>query len=285
MPNKILVTGAAGKTGRAIIQALSDLDVSVRAFVRSEEQIPTLTSLGVDDVWVGDLLNPESIEQSLQGVRAIYHICPNVSPHEFKIGKLVINAALSAGVEHFVFHSVRHPQIERMPHHWQKMRVEEYLIESGLPFTILQPPAYMQNMLAHWDKITEQGVYPVPYSKDVRSCLIDLDDLAEVAAKILTELNHVGATYELVGEESLSQIEIAQILSKELNRTVEVQEISVDVWEVGARKAGLDGYQLDTLKKIFAYSNNFGFYGNSNVLTWLLERPVTSLAEFVQKQM
>ena len=62
-----------------------------------------------------------------------------------------IRAAQSAGVERFVYHSVLHPQVEIMAHHWQKMRVEEQLFESGLSFTILQPAAYMQNVLAGWD--------------------------------------------------------------------------------------------------------------------------------------
>ena len=283
MSISILITGAAGKTGRAVIKALASLNVSVKAFVRNEKQAATVKPLSVDYVWVGDLLDPESVKDSLRDVRAIYHICPNVSPDEFKIGKIIISAAKSAGVEHFVFHSVLHPQTEGMPHHWQKLRVEEFLFESGLPFTILQPTAYMQNILAHWDKIIEQGLYPVPYSKDVNSCLVDLEEVAEVAAKVLTEPGHIGAVYELVGEHALSQSKIAHILSKELNQPVEVEEIQVDTWESGARKTGLGEYQINTLKKMFAYYDNFGFYGNSNVLTWLLGRSATSLAEFVHR--
>jgi len=285
MSSIILVTGAAGKTGQAIIRALSATDAPVRAFIKHEEQIPTLTSLGVDDIWVGDLLNPHSVEQSLHGVRAIYHICPNVSPHEIEIGQLVISSAQSASVEHFVFHSVLHPQTEGMPHHWQKLRVEELLFESGLPFTILQPTAYMQNILVHWDKIIEQGIFPVPYSKNVRSCLVDLSDVAEIAAKVLIDPGHIGAVYELVGTQALSQIEITRILSEELHLLVEVQEIPIEVWEAGVREAGLGKYQIDTLKKMFVYYERFGFYGNSNVLTWLLGRPATSLARFIQEQM
>ena len=69
-------------------------------------------------------------------------------------------------MEHFVYHSVLHPQTEKMNHHWQKMRVEEMIFESGLPFTILQPAPYMQNLLAGWKSIVEDGVLRVPYSVD-----------------------------------------------------------------------------------------------------------------------
>jgi len=280
----ILVTGAAGKTGKAVVQALSALGVSVRAFVRREEQISILEALGADDVCVGDLLNCKAIEQSIQGVRGVYHICPNVNPNESEIGKLIISAAQSLGVEHFVFHSVMHPQTESMPHHWQKLRVEEFLFESGLPFTILQPTAYMQNLLTHWDMIVNQGIYPVPYSKNALSCLVNLGDVAEAATKVLVEPGHIGATYELVGSQPLSQIEIAQILTEELNRTVDVQEVSVADWEARAKEGNMDEYQIDTLKKMFAYYDRFGFLGNSNVLSWLLGRPATSLAEFVRRK-
>lgn len=277
----ILVTGAAGKTGQAIIQALSALGVSARAFVRRREQIPDLEALGVDDIRVGDLLSYHVVEQALQGVRAIYHICPNVSQYEFSIGKTVISAARSSGAEHFVFHSVMHPQTESMPHHWNKLRVEEYLLESGMPFTILQPTAYMQNLLVHWDSMINQGVFPVPYSISARSSLVDLADVAEVAAKVLTEPGHEGATYELVGSPPLSQTEIAEIVSDVVERDVMAKEINVEDWEARARARGMGQYQITTLKQMFAYYDQFGFLGNPNVLAWLLGRSPTSLTEFI----
>ncbi len=65
--------------------------------------------------------------------------------------------------------------------------------------TILQPTAYMQNILAGWRSIVEDGIYRVPYPIDTRISLVDLRDVAEAAARVLTEDGHVGATYELVG--------------------------------------------------------------------------------------
>jgi NAD(P)H dehydrogenase (quinone) len=280
----ILVTGAAGKTGEAVIQALSTLGASVRAFVRRDEQIPDLEALGVEDIQVGDLLSYQDVEKSLQGVRAVYHICPNVSPYEFSIGKTVISAARASGAEQCVFHSVLHPQTESMPHHWAKLRVEEFLLESGPAFTILQPTAYMQNLLTHWEAIIEKGIYPIPYSRESRSCLVDLRDVAEVAAKVLTEPGHIGATYELVGTPPLSQTQIASQMADAIGRPVAVQEIGIDEWEAKARAGGMGQYQVTTLKQMFAYYDRYGFEGNSNVLGWLLGRPPTSLAGFLENQ-
>ncbi len=68
----------------------------------------------------------------------------------------------------FVYHSVLHPQIEAMPHHWAKMRVEEMLFAAGFDLTILQPTAYMQNILGAWRGIVEDGVFRVPYPVETR---------------------------------------------------------------------------------------------------------------------
>ena len=242
-----------------------------------------MNALGVADVIVGDVLDQFVIGQAVQGVRAIYHIAPNVSPDEATIGRNVIAAAQSAGVERFVFHSVLHPQIEAMPHHWQKMRVEELLFESGLPFTILQPTVYMQNVLASWNQIIENGRYPTPYSTKTRLSLVDLEDVAGAAALVLSGSGYGGATIELVGTRTMSQLEIAQSLADQLERPVEAETVSLEAWERVARSSGLGDYQVLALMKMFCYYERYGFTGNTNALSCLLGRQPTSFAEFVRR--
>lgn len=272
----ILVTGAAGKTGRAIIRALAAQGKTVRALVRRRVE-----GLGVEEMVIGDMRFYETFERAMARVQAVYFICPNMSQHEVQMGRLALKAARSAGVERFVYHSVLHPQTEAMPHHWKKLRVEELLFESGLPFTILQPTAYMQNLLAHWPRILNEGVYPVPYGAETRLSLVDLEDVAQVAATVLTQPNHVRATYELAGTHPMSQTAIASILSKELGRAVQVEEISPEKWSQEARRQGLGDYQVETLVKMFRYYDRFGLEGNPHVLSWLLGRIPTSLTEFI----
>lgn len=278
----ILITGAAGKTGRAVIQALAKSGELIRALARRSDQVERLKSLGAAEVIVGDLLDQAGMNRAVQGARAIYHIPPNVSPDELTIGRIIVNAAKFANVERFVFHSVLHPQIEAMPHHWQKLRVEELIFESGLPFTILQPTIYMQNILANWNQITN-GVYPIPYSRETRLSMVDLDDVAQVAAKVLTEAGHQNAVYELVGVSAMTQVEVAQILSEQLHRSVTVRQIPLEEWERNARANGMGEYQVTALLKMFRYYEQFGFAGNPNVLTSLLHRKPSSFADFVER--
>ncbi|MFN2152589.1 MAG: SDR family oxidoreductase, partial [Anaerolineales bacterium] len=267
----ILVTGSAGKTGRAIIQALVKGGESVRVLAHRPDQVARLEALGVDDVLVGDMLDSASVTRAVQGIRAIYHIAPNVNPDEETIGRIIVDAARSANVERFVFHSVLHPQIEAMPHHWQKLRVEEMLFESGLFFTILQPTIYMQNILAYWDQIITDGIYPVPYSPESLLSMVDLDDVAQVAVMALTEPGHQSAVYELVGVSAMSQTDVANMLNEQLHRPVTVKIVSREDWERNARASGLGEFQVATLIKMFCFYERYGFAGNPNVLSYLLQ--------------
>jgi uncharacterized protein YbjT (DUF2867 family) len=279
----ILVTGAAGKTGRAVIRALTANGQAVRALVHRPEHVASVTSLGVRDLVVGEMHSQAGMDQAAQGVRAIYHISPNMSPDEVTFGRVAIAAAQAAGVGRFVYHSVLHPQTEAMPHHWQKLRVEELIFESGLSYTILQPAAYMQNVLAYWKSIVEQGIYPIPYAVETRLGMVDLEDVAEAVTVVLTEPGHAGAIYELAGAEVLSQAEAAQILAQQLGRPICAQAVPLEEWEGRARASGLGEYQVETLLRMFRYYERHGFWGNPNVLTWLLRRPPTAFAAFVER--
>lgn len=273
----ILVTGAGGKTGRAVIAALLARGATVGAFVHRDAQIDAVRALGVHVVSVGDLREPSALLKAAEGALAIYHICPNVSPHEVLIGRTVIAAARQSGIGRLVYHSVLHPQIAAMPHHWDKLRVEEMLLDSGLAVTILQPAAYMQNILAGLQRISEHGIYGFPYPASTRLSLVDLEDVAEVAARVLTTRGHVAATYELVGTPPLDQLEVAATLGRALGRPVRAEPQPIEDFEARARASGMGDHQRETLVRMFCWYARSGFTGNANVLRWLLGREPTTL--------
>ncbi len=279
----ILVTGAAGKTGRALLRALRARGAAVRAWVRRPEQAPEVQQLGAQEVIVGDMRRPDRWPEALAGVQKVYHIPPNMHPDEETMAGLALTYARQAGVTHFVYHSVLHPQTEKMPHHWHKLRVEEMIFEAGIPFTILQPAPYMQNLLPYWPTIVGEGVYRVPYAPSTRLSLVDLEDVAEVGARVLTEPGHEGAIYELCGTPGMTQEEVATTLGRVLGRPVRAEKWPLDAWEAHARAAGLDPYARDALKRMFVYYERYGLWGNPNVLRWLLGREPTSLEAFVAR--
>jgi NAD(P)H dehydrogenase (quinone) len=190
----ILVTGAAGKSGKAVVKALAEKGAQVRAFIRNPEQAGALLALGAAEVSFGSFEDARALSQAAAGVQGIYHICPNVSRDEVAYARGVAAAARTQGVKRLVYHSVLHPQIEAMPHHWQKMRTEEMLFAAGFDLTVLQPTAYMQNILGVWDGIARDGVFKFPYPAATRLCLVDLDNVSEAAAIVLTQDGHGGST-------------------------------------------------------------------------------------------
>ena len=276
----ILVSGAAGKTGQAVIRALVARGTPVRAFVYRETQKAVVSKLGAAETVAGDMQDADVYQQAAEGVQAIYHICPNMHPAEVAIGKAAIKAAQAAGVERFVYHSVLHPGIEWMPHHWHKLRVEEMLLASGLAVTILQPTAYMQNIPGNLDGDT----YRVPYPLETRLSLVDLNDVGEAAAIVLMGEGHAHATYPLCSTDAPTQAQIAALLSSAWGRPITAEAISIKAWEQQALQGGaLSRYAVDTLAAMFQYYGRHGMRGNPNVLRWLLGREPISIKKFVEQ--
>lgn len=279
----ILVTGAAGKTGKAVVQTLALRAAPTRAFVRRPEQIDELHACGATQVVVGDLRSADELARACQQIDTLYLICPNMQPDEVAIAERVITAAKYAGIRRLVYHSVLHPQTEAMPHHWQKLRVEELLFMAEFDYTILQPAAYMQNVLAGWTTIVNEGIYRIPYAPSTRLGMVDLEDIAEAAAVVLTTEGHNGAIYELATAEWLTQDAVAAILGEATGRSVRAVTEQRDRWQQNARKAGLSDYATETLLRMFVYYEAYGFCGNPKILTWLLGRNPTTFTDCMRR--
>ncbi len=280
----ILVTGAAGKTGRAVLKALLRRKAAVRVFVRGRDQAADLLAAGAAEALIGDFASGDALRSAVNGISSLCHICPNMYPAETGVGQSMIRFAAEAGVKHFVYHSVLHPQTEKMPHHWNKLRVEEMLFEASLDFTILQPAPYMQNILASRELILNKGVYRAPYPATTALSLIDLDDLGEAAATVLTEEGHKNTTYELCGTAAMSQIEIVSALAEIKGAAVVYEEISIDDWCMEAAALGLGEYARSTLIEMFRYYAAYGLKGSTNQLRWLLRREPSGFHTFARRE-
>ncbi|HAL15345.1 MAG TPA: nucleoside-diphosphate sugar epimerase [Anaerolineaceae bacterium] len=280
----ILITGAAGKTGLAILKAVLSAGEPVRTLARRDFQAAELRELGAQEVVVGDMEEPDLLQRVFDGVRAAYHICPNMNPNEVRIGQNAIVAAHKAGLEHFVYHSVLHPQVQEMAHHWNKLLVEALLFKSRLNYTILQPASYMQNISGYWSKMLTAGEYAVPYSIDARFSMVDLEDVAQAAARVIREgERHYRAIYELCGSQLLSSADIAELAGEAIHRQVQAVTLERDAWERSARENGMSDYARITLLKMFEYYNGYGFAGNATILGNLLGHTPTRFEEYLKR--
>jgi uncharacterized protein YbjT (DUF2867 family) len=157
------------------------------------------------------------------------------------------------------------------------------LFAGGFDLTILQPTAYMQNILGAWSGIVAEGVFRVPYPVETRLSVVDLEDVAEAAALVLTTNGHSGATYELVGTSPLSQTEVATTIGETLKRNVRAEAETVEAWEARARASVMGQHERMTLAAMFRYYAEHGLVGNPNTLTWLLGRAPNTLARCLSR--
>jgi len=272
MAGFVAVTGAAGKTGRAVVAALSRRGVRTRALVHRDEQAATGVPGAADSVAV-DLADADAVAEAVDGCDALYLIAPNMHDDEPGLAGSVIQACGDRGVRRLVYHSVIHPYVPAMPHHLGKAEVEATLHESGLDWTVLQPASYFENAYGVWDSVRDRGVWPVPYAADSPFTSVALVDVAEVAASTLTDPRHRFATYELAGPEVLSTADMAEIAGAVLGIDITVQ-VDRDPATAAARPP--------RLQAMFDYYDAHGICGNGTVLAALLHRPATTWHAWVE---
>ena len=283
MTHRVLVTGANGKTGRAVVAAVAKTGATVRAFIRKAEQVDALKSLGAAEHAIGDMNAPETIAPALKGCTAIVHIGPPMHADEKAMTAHFVRAAQAEGVPRFVYYSVMQPLRREVPHHARKLDTEEMLVESGQPYTIIQPTRYMQHLEPIWKEVLEAGVHAMAFNTHVKFNVVDLLDHAEVTAKAAVDDGHLYATYELAGPEALSQDDMAAIISEVIKRPVKARQIPLDELEAKARAAGAGDLRVATMRKMNAHYDHAGFLGNANVLRWALGREPTRFRAYVER--
>jgi uncharacterized protein YbjT (DUF2867 family) len=178
--------------------------------------------------------------------------------------------------------SVYHPQLEFLVNHQAKLRVENYAVNSGVDYTILQPMHYMQNVDPA--KAVKDGMFALPYSMSTSLSFVDLADVAEVAARVLTEDGHVYATYPLCGTDLLSGQDIADRVADRSGARVRAQQIPLgDFIATVTQHHPLPFYTVDSLYRLFTYYGLHGITGNANVLRWVLGREPTTFGEYLDR--
>lgn len=267
----IVVTGAGGQTGLAVVRALRARGEQVRAVVNRRGPRPELTDLGAEVV-VGELTQPMPWSGLLSGADALYLIWPNFDPDEAEGAPAIFAEARRAGVGRVVYHSVLRPQARVMPHHAAKDLAQEALDTSGVPWRVLQPCAYAQNFDAQFAEAARTGVLRSYWGLTQAQSLVDLADVAEAAAVLLTEDGLDGGTFEAAGPEPLTAPRIAELMGERLGREV----VADDVIPAGEQPTA---YAARCRRTMFDHYRYHGFVGSPRVLTALLGRPPRTFAE------
>jgi uncharacterized protein YbjT (DUF2867 family) len=287
MPTTVLITLGSSKQAHHLIPimlAQPDENYHIKAFCHS---LTTGTKLlhkyGQPhnlSIVVGDQNNPREVAKVFENehVDVVYHIAPPFSVDEEHNGINFIRAAQKAGVRHFVYSSVLHPIRKKMIHHHAKLNVEEYLAESTLNYTVLQPTHFFQNI--NVKAAVDEGSLKVPYNPENEMGFVDLRDVSEVAFKVIEEgAKHYRARYELVGDNqpySAIASTIASVSGKDV--TAERAE-AAQVAKVMS-KGDKDAYERAI--RMLVYYDSWGLTGSTNILEWMLGRKPTGAEEYVR---
>ncbi|KAJ4381825.1 hypothetical protein N0V86_003190 [Didymella sp. IMI 355093] len=189
----------------------------------------------------------------------------------------------SGPLKHFIFSSVIGSQLSKMVHHAAKRRIEEHLIESGLPFTILQPSTFLDNIPIA--KLTKEPVYPELWNLDTKFSFSTVRDNAEALHKVLVEREeHFLAQYPTISINSpMSTREVLSVVEEKIGKKIEIKDLEKDEAAGLLIKRASDSgpYAKKAVGLMGEYYNTNGLLGNSNVLKMVIGREPMQVAEWV----
>jgi uncharacterized protein YbjT (DUF2867 family) len=250
MVEAVLVTGATGSTGSALLELLVSRGVGVRAMVRREGDATRIAAMGVETV-VANFDDEAASAKALQGVDRVYLVTPSSEWAEDQQRRFVELAA-ATGVQQVVKLSQLGAD-ESSPVRFLRWHaaVERRIRELGVGYTFLRPNLFFQGLLAFAGTIAAEGRFFAPIG-DARVSAVDVRDIAGVAAAALTEPRHEGQTYTITRPAAITHSAIAEALSAATGREIEFVDVAPEAF-----RASLDGvlpaWQLDGLVEDYAH--------------------------------
>ena len=273
MTGPILVTGATGRTGGAVVDALRGR-ATIRAASRGATPVEGAHAVRFD------YAEPATHAAALDGVSRVFVLHPPGTP--LAALTAFLDAADAAGVRRVVLQSVRGAEERRfLPHH----RAEAAVRERPFTWTMLRPADYMQNLAdVHRAAIRKHREIAVPAGEG-RSPFIDVADVGAVGALALLEDGHASKGYALTGPDALTFGEVAAALTDVLKRPIRYRSPSVPrfVWEQVRR---YDRPVPMALVMSALYSTQrFGRAGGvTGEVERLLGRPATPIRAFAERE-
>ena len=153
--------------------------------------------------------------------------------------------------------------------------------KSGMAYTHLRPNQFMQNFLGFAPSIARQGVFYAPM-KDARTSLVDVRDIAAVAAAVLTGAGHEGKTYVITGPESLSYAQIAEKLAAVLGRKVEYVDVTPEQAKSGMTASGMPEWLADAINELYGPWSRGAGEVTTNVVREVAGKQAISFDQFAR---
>jgi uncharacterized protein YbjT (DUF2867 family) len=246
----VLVTGATGNIGSALVPLMTARGAKVSALVRDPSRAESILGDNVS-FKVGDSADPASLRAAVEGVDSVFLACGNVGD-QVAYECAVIDEAARAGVPQIVKLSARGAAPDAPVAYWRRHRqIERHLSTSGVPAVVLQPSFLMSNLFAAADHVRQRGMLFAPAGL-ARISMIHPADVAAVAAVTLTSEGHSGRTYVLTGPEAITYDQVAADLSAATGHSVGYADIPAEVAGPALVDAGLPPFAAEQIVAIFA---------------------------------
>jgi uncharacterized protein YbjT (DUF2867 family) len=272
------VIGAGGQTGTEIVRAVATRGGRAVALVRSDGAAQAARASGAAEVRRCDLTDPPSLASAFRGLDAVALVPPVFDPDEARLVANARDAAQAAGVSRLVLHSVLHPYTPTMPHHRRKADAEAELRASSLAWTILQPSMYAQTTVMYL-RLSPPGELTVPFDPDRPFNVVDLHDIAEIAARTLLEPGTEHGCYEIAGPAILTARAMGAQLAEALGRPLVPRRVRP--WELPLPPKITD--KMSSMVAMCEEYDRHGLVGNGAVSRLLLGREPTAFAAVAQR--
>jgi uncharacterized protein YbjT (DUF2867 family) len=230
----VLVTGATGQQGGALARVLLDKGHRVRAFVRRPDspEAKELERLGAE-LTEGNFEEPSTIEGAARGVDAVFVVATPFeagTEAEVRHGIAAADAAKAAGVGHLVYSSVANADRDTgIPHFDSKREVEEHIERLGVPYTIVAPVYFMENLLAPWTlPELKGGRFPMALSSSRPLQQIALSDIAAFTALILEKRKDFAGQRLDIASDEMAGDEVAETLTRVTGHEIHYVELPLE---------------------------------------------------------
>jgi uncharacterized protein YbjT (DUF2867 family) len=245
----ILITGATGSNGRELIAQLLAHGVAIRAMARKTPETPFPSEV---QFVAGDFDNSESLLRALEGVDRAF-LLTNSSEKVEEQQLRFATAARKVGLGHIVylsqFHADPGSSVRFLRYHG---RVEAAIRDAGLSYNFLRPNLYMQAILRVLRALGNGSHVSAP-AGDCSVSVVDVRDIAAVAATTLCQDGHTGKIYTITGPEALTHHQIAAQISAVTGKRIDYMDIAEEQMRKGLCALGMPVWQAEGLLEDYAH--------------------------------
>ncbi len=280
MAGKILVVGATGNVGSGVVAALVGKGAEVRGLAHSDEGAAAVREAGAEAA-VGELSEPGSLRGAFDRVDVAFIVTRGME-NQVEMAGNAVEAAKRAGVGRIVRLGAFAPEpaletILGRQHH----EIDQLVENSAVPYTILRPTFFMQNILGAAQTVASDGVMYWPFG-DGRAGMNDVRDIVDVAVEVTTSDGHEGVAYTITGPASISMHDVATALTKALGKQVNYVNVPVEAAVESMVGMGMPQSLAEANGELFPNFANNGADRVTDSVERVTGHPARSIDEFAR---